>query len=205
MDKSKISFKEFKDDVNARFDEVESVSWLGKEIEIKKHLELHEVLNFVDDVIDNCYQGTDVKVFMPELKDYAINFCLITYYTNIDLIDPISDEDDGFHPDTFITKSDIIELIMDHIDLKQFNDIVIAIGAKIEYINQTYVSGVMSDISKVNNVIEDVMPVLEELAKEESRNKLNELMDSISLFTNEGTIRQLAIQQVKDEQSSQLG
>ncbi len=202
--KATISFLDFKSDVNARCENEEIVNWLGKEIVIKKRLALYEVLNFVDDVIDNCYQGEEVRTFMPELRDYAIKFCMITYYTNIDLTTPTSEDDDeyidsAFHPDDFITKSDIIGVINDHIDTNQLDFIIDAIKSKIEYINQTYVAGVMSDIAKVNDVIGDVMPALEALSKEENQTMFNEFMNAMMLISRDGAVQQLAMQQVKNE------
>lgn len=202
--KATISFLDFKSDVNARYENEEIVNWLGKEIVIKKRLALYEVLNFVDDVIDNCYQGEEVRTFMPELRDYAIKFCMITYYTNIDLTTPTSEDDDeyidsAFHPDDFITKSDIIGVINDHIDTNQLDFIIDAIKSKIEYINQTNVAGVMSDIAKVNDVIGDVMPALEALSKEENQTMFNEFMNAMMLISRDGAIQQLAMQQVKNE------
>ena len=87
-----ISFLDFEEDVNARYENEIIVDWLGREIVIKKNLALYEVLNFVDDVVDNCYQGDEVKTFMPELKDYAIKFCMITFYTNIILMNNLDEE-----------------------------------------------------------------------------------------------------------------
>lgn len=207
--KTTISFLDFEEDINARYENEAVVNWLGRDIKIKKKLALYEVLNFVDDVVDNCYQGDDVKTFMPELKDYAIKFCMITFYTNIILMNnpdgESTDSDNNFTPDIFITRSGIIDVIKQHIDTRQFDEIVLAIESKIEYINQTYVAGVMSDISKVNNIIEEALPVIEAFSTDESRDKLNELMDIISTFNNDNTIQQLAIQQVKNERRSELG
>ena len=204
-----ISFLDFEEDVNARYENEIIVDWLGRDIVIKKNLALYEVLNFVDDVVDNCYQGDEVKTFMPELKDYAIKFCMITFYTNIILMNNLDGEstnsENSFTPDIFITRSGIIDVIKQHIDTRQFDEIVLAIESKIEYINQTYVAGVMSDISKVNNIIEEALPVIEAFSTDESRDKLNELMDIISTFNNDNTIQQLAIQQVKNERRSELG
>lgn len=202
--KTTISFLDFANDVNARYDDEENVKWLGREIVIKKRLALYEVLNFVDDVIDNCYQGDEVRTFMPELRDYAIKFCMITYYTNIDLAAPTTEGDgefveSAFHPDDFITKSDIIEVINDHIDTNQLDFIIGAIKSKIEYINQTNVAGVMSDIAKVNDVIGDVMPALEALSKEENQTMFNEFMNAMMLISRDGAVQQLAMQQVKNE------
>lgn len=202
--KATISFLDFENDVNARYENEEIVNWLGKEIVIKKNLALYEVLNFVDDVIDNCYQGDDVKTFMPELKDYAIKFCMITFYTNINLMvnsDDVSANVNGsFTPDDFIIKSGVTDVIKQYINIRQFDEIILAIESKIEYINQTYVAGVMSDVSKINNIIEDAAPLLESLSTDESKAKFNELMDTIAIFNNDSVVQQLAMQQVKNEQ-----
>ncbi len=204
-----ISFLDFEEDVNARYENEVTVDWLGRDITIKKNLALYEVLNFVDDVIDNCYQGDDVKTFMPELKDYAIKFCMITFYTNISLIVNLDDEstnDNGrLTPDDFIIKSGIIDVIKQYINISHSEEIILAIESKIEYINQTYVAGVMSDVSKINNIIEDAAPILESISTDESRAKFSELMDTIAIFNNDSIVQQLAIQQVKNERTSELG
>ena len=208
-DKTTISFLDFAKDVHARYDNEEVIGWLGQEITIKRRLALYEVINFVADVIDNCYQGEDVLTFMPELMDYAIKFCMISYYTNISLLEEtteadVKDEsvDTSFHPDDFITKSDIIDVIKNHVDMEQFYFINEAIKSKIEYINQTNVAGVMSDISKVNGVIGDVMPALEELSSDENKKKFDELVNILTMMSQDNALQQLAIQQVKNERQS---
>ena len=60
----------------------------------------------------------------------------------------------------------------------------------------------MSDISKVNGVIGDVMPALEELSSDENKKKFDELVNILTMMSQDNALQQLAIQQVKNERQS---
>lgn len=197
--KATISFKDFKDDINAKSNEVVGVHWLGQDIFIKRHLSLPEVLAFVSNVVDVCYQGEgDALVYTPEVQAYAIQHSLVSFYTNIDISEPESGEDDDFGAYDFVTRSDIVDLILKTIDHNQYESIIKAIASKIKYINEQNSAAVMSEMSTLNSTINEILPQISELFNDGNTDKMKSVIDALQVFNEDATIRRLAMEQIKN-------
>ena len=197
--KAKINFKEFEADIKARFYEETDVEWLGRTIVIKKALSFAEMLTFVSSVVDTCYldNGEGVTVFMPEVKDYAIIFNLVEFYTNIELAHEDENEHNGFDDYDFIIQSGIQKIILDNIDTEQFDSMIKAIASKIKYINDTSSATIMSEMDNLNNALTDIIPQITELFQGENKEKLHDAIGALLQMSQDADIRQLAIAQVK--------
>lgn len=200
-----ITYKEFVDDIKAKSNDVETIHWCGHDILVRKYLSMTEMLSFVQNVIEVCYQPSEdngVAIFMPELREYAIDFYTIAFYTNIDLTDGESIEGEANVDDIgtydFIVRSGIINEVVPCIDQTQFDSIMRSIGAKIKYINETSAVSVLSDVGEVNNAINELAPQLQELLDPENSGKLQEALNVITKFAEDKTIQQLAIAQMKN-------
>ena len=194
--KATISYKDFEADIKARDEEVRTVHWIGQDIEIKRRLSLMEVLYFVENVVDVCYQEEDgVFIYKPEVQAYAIKHTLVSLYTNIDL----SEEDDNdFSVYDFITKSDIIDVIMNNIDFEQYNEMIQAIASKIKFINEQNSAAIMSEVSTLNSAINELVPQIREFASPEGLEKLQSAMDALAVFNEDATVKKLAMEMVKN-------
>lgn len=197
--KATVLFVDFKDDINAKNNDVITVHWLGRDITIKRYLSLVEVLSFVSNVIDVCYQGDgDAFVYMPEVQSYAIQHSLVSFYTNIDLSESESSDVDGFEAYDFITKSDIVDVILENIDINQYKAIIKAIASKIKYINKQNSAAIMSEIGTLNSAINNVLPQIQEFLSEENSGNIKSLINTIQAMNEDATIRKLAMEQVKN-------
>lgn len=119
---------------------VEKVMWHDIEISVKYRLGLQEMLSFVDGVVKSCFTKDD-GTYMPEIRRFAIHSNLIESYTNISL--PLNIEKRY----GLICYSDIIDLILQHIDRNQFNDMVQSVNEKIEHLAKANVESINRQVS----------------------------------------------------------
>jgi hypothetical protein len=195
--KTRISYLNFAADLDAKYETEKQVHWLGQDITIKKNLTLPEMLAFVSQVVDVCYQGDgDVLIYTPEVQSYAVQHALVNFYTNIDLDEP--DDDDVMSVYDFITRGDLIDLILQNINIKQYDEIIQAIGSKIKYINETNAVSIMSEMGSLNNAINEIVPQIQEFMSGENQEKLEAAMSALSVLSEDKTLRKLAIAQVKN-------
>lgn len=200
--KMTISYQEFKDDIEAMSTETVTVHWLGQDIVIKKHLTLQEVLMFVSNVIDVCYQGDgEILTYTPEVQAYAVQHTLVSLYTNIDLTDNDEDEsnDNKFRAYDFITKSGIVDIVFKHIDIKQYDAMMQAIASKIKYINASNAMSATNEVISLNSALSELLPQLNNLLNNGGSENLEQLIQTLQIFNQDSTIKQLAMEQAKHE------
>ena len=191
-----ISYLDFAADLAASQENETTIHWLGKDITIKKFLTMPETLSFVSDVVDVCYQGEgEVLTYMPEVQAYAVQYSLVAYYTNIDLQE---NEDSAFDVYDFIVQSGIADVILNHIDLNQYDAMVKAIGSKIRYINETSAVSIMSEMGALNNAINEIVPQIQSFIGSENAEKIEAALAALTSFSEDATLRQLAMAQVKN-------
>jgi len=95
------------------------------EILIKPQLTLENVIGFTNSVVESVFSE---GVYTPEFKDIALKRATLFYYTNLKVDFNINKLCD------LVNKTDIINIILSHIDEKQYNIVVSAINDKIEYL-----------------------------------------------------------------------
>lgn len=124
------------------------VKWHGLEISIKRRLSLSDMMRFVDYVVKSCF--SEDAVYLPEIRDFAIGCSIIEQYTNIDLPESVEDKYEA------INGSDIVNVILEYVDMRQFNKILEAIDDKIDAIVQTNISAVTRQINSLYASIEEL-------------------------------------------------
>lgn len=122
--------------------------WHGLEISIKRRLSLSDMMRFVDYVVKSCFN--DEAVYLPEVKDFAIGCSIIEQYTNIDLPENVEDKYE------VINGSDIISLVLEYVDMRQFNKMIEAIDDRIDVTIQTNVSAITHQINSLYASIEEL-------------------------------------------------
>lgn len=209
-DKNLISFKELMDDVEAGYEPVKTVHLYGRDIEIKRHLNLAETLSFVSDVIDLCYVSTsddsdDVGVaYTPELKEYAIAVMTVAYYTNIDLNVENTKKKKGkkknidadYTPHDFIIHSNIVSAIINEIEIEEYEKILKSIDEKIKYINDSKMVEISKEFKEFNNAMEDFVPAVKALASIDAE-QMNDMMKKLLEAQDNNAIIDLAIKETK--------
>ena len=207
MENNMILFTEFMGDINASYEPFVTLHWLGKDIQVKKHLSLSDILSFVSDVISACYMsfgdddedGSDLDgpVYTPELKQYAIDNMTIAYYTNIDMTSGESAFD-------FIYHSDILDRVKELIDFEQYADIIMSINNKIEYINNSNIFEMTKDIQNVNNAMSDLYPALNAISETFDAEELSGIISTLSKIQENNSLMDLATREMKSESDKMI-
>lgn len=121
---------------------VETVEWNGIEITIKKTLSLREMLAFVDSVTKSCFMS-DTGAYLPEVETFVIKCCVLEMYANFTLPSNVE------HKYDLIYNTDAFDVVIEHINMKQFNEIVDAISAKVENMAQANIETINTQMQEI--------------------------------------------------------
>ncbi len=144
----RVSISAIEKVIKENYTPTETIDWHGVEITIKHSLSLEEMMKFVSLVINSCF--SESGEYIPESKAFVIKNCVIESYTNIALPSNTSSRYD------LIYKSDIVSIILPHIDMEQFNAISEAIDKKIENIARANVGLVNKKAVELFSSIENI-------------------------------------------------
>lgn len=120
-------------------------------LNVRKYLTIGETLLFVDNVVKSCFSSDGE--YMPEIRGFAMDCTTLALYAGIELPADISER-----YDLIARLSDLITLVTDVVDIKQYCDIEDAITKRINAINAANTNQVMA---KLNDVIESFDKVTE--------------------------------------------
>lgn len=150
----KISVNAFEKAVDSIYEPTTNVEWNGLTLVIKRHLNLAEVVKFVDVCVKACFNPDDTS-YAPEAKDLAIRGCIVAFYTNVTLPDNIVKQYE------LIYHSRILDVVMPNIDQIQLDAIIKAIDDKVEHLAS-------ANIEFVDKQINDLLGALDGVQKQMS-------------------------------------
>lgn len=146
----KISVNALEKAIKANYIPTTTIEWNGLEITVKKKLTLAEMYIFIESVVSTCFSKSD-GAFTPENKIFAIRSVAITLYSNIRLP---SKEEKIYD---IIYGNGLWEIIANNIDKDQYEDVIKAIEAKIEYLS-------LSNAEAMNQQVRELYSTVEEIA-----------------------------------------
>lgn len=152
-------------------DNIENVEWNGIKIYIKKTLSLKEQLQFVSFVTEASFDENGE--YRPEMRSFAMFTQVIDQYTNI----PIGDDVENLY--RFIYETDIIDIIYDHINISQYEDIRLAILDKINNISSANVEAVNFQVKAALQSLSEELEHLPTLFENISKEDLEKLFGAI--------------------------
>ena len=126
-----------------------STEWNGLEIIINHTLSFKHMLEFVDSVTKTCFMPK-TETYMPEAKDFAIKSNILEKYSNISLPNNLE------HRYEFIYCTDIIDVILKHINTRQFEEIIKAIDTKIENLANANIESINKQMSELYAAFENL-------------------------------------------------
>lgn len=115
------------DEIMKRYQETETVQWNGLDVIIKKNLSMDDMLNFVDSVVNSCFDAQTGE-YRPEAKDFAMRVNVLTRYANFSL-----PERNVEHQYQIAVLSGAVDMILNYVNAAQFYEMGRAIDAKIEH------------------------------------------------------------------------
>lgn len=161
----KISINAFEKAVKENFQNTVTEEWRGLQVTISRTISLKEMMSLVSEVVDNCFLSDGQ--FVPEIMQALLECGVVEHYTNITLPSNLEARYE------LVTRSDIMDFIMPRINSNQYNDIVVAIRDKIDYMCD-------SNTAEFNRAVEQAI---------ESVNEATDSARSLFAGINEDSIR----------------
>ena len=140
-----------------------SFEWNGMEVVVNRVLPMNVMLEFVDYVVKTCF--SEEGEYMPEVKDFAIKSCLLEMYANFDLPKDISERYAAIY------NSDIVDAVLNHIEGRQFGEIINAIESKISN---------MAQMNRLNQEFENLTSSMENMFSGVSTDDVAKLINAVS-------------------------
>lgn len=167
------------------------------EFVIKPRLTLKESMEFVQNTVSSCLADEDSE-YLPEIKEFAIRNNAFMFYTNLTLPSDVNKKYE------FVYGSDIFDIILENIDIKQFNDMLRAIEGKIHYLVSMRVSDVHRQVNEMYALIENLQSKFEEVFSEVDADKLSGFVNAFSEMniTEEGIVKAVHKQYVEESEAS---
>lgn len=156
----RVTITEFENVMKQNFTNIVSVDWHGVEVHIKKTISLMDMMGFVNEVVESCFD--DEGEFMPEIMDFAIKSNVLTRYANFTMPKDLEARY------AMIYISDAIHLVYSVIDADQINEIMAAIDRKLNHL----CSG---DIASARNKLRDIIVKFDEM-----QDQFGEIFDGLS-------------------------
>lgn len=135
---------------------VKNVEWNGIEITIRRTLSLKDMLTFVDSVTKSCFLDEN-NSYMPELKVFAIKCCVLELYANFAL--PANVE----RRYNLIYNTDAFDVVLQHINIKQLNEIIDAISDKTDNMAHENVEAMRKQIYDMYSSLNDLQKQLSDV------------------------------------------
>lgn len=154
----RISVTKLTDAVKGHLNEVNTLSWNGLDITVRRYLELPEMLQFVDSVIKGCF-NEDFTEYHPESRDFAKRLAVILFYTNLTMP---SDYSKAY---SILYMTDLMQCVTELIDKRQF----------------AIIDGIIDE--KISIAI-DVDATLARQRVEEMGNAFNNLQNTLQTYTD---------------------
>jgi len=140
----RISVNAFERIAKDHFNDITTADWYGVEITIKRSLPLAEMFQFSKEITDLCF--LESGSFIPEVMDFAIKSGILTHYANFTL--PQSPEKQY----QLIYGTDAVNVVLQHINEEQLQEISQAANRKIRYMCDTDIVAVRSKLNELADV-----------------------------------------------------
>lgn len=113
------------DEIVSRYEATETVNWHGIDVVITKTLSLEDMLAFADGVVKSCFDQ-NTGAYLPEVKDFAIRINVMERYANFTMPSNAEKQYD------VVMRSGAYEMILEHINMAQYSELIRAIDAKLQ-------------------------------------------------------------------------
>lgn len=172
-----ISISALENAVKGSDPNVIDVEWKGLTVTITKVISLEEMMKFADNVHKSCF-NVDTGAYMPEVKDFAIRANLMQRYANFTL--PSNMENQYM----LVMTSGAVEMIMEHIDAAQFNELVDAINKKLENTANANIHHLTTKLGAIADAFEKIQTTMTGMFSGIETDDLSKMVDFVSNGAN---------------------
>nr|DAI72210.1 MAG TPA: hypothetical protein [Bacteriophage sp.] len=180
----RVSISALDEVIKQEYQPLKVVEWNGIEVTIKTTLSLQEMLRFADSVSKSCFDIA-TGAYLPEVKAFAIRCNIMDTYANFSL--PENNE----HKYILAMCSGAVEMVMEHINMAQFNELMDAIDEKVDHLASAKVEMMTMKFDEVVSAFEDLQNRMGSLFENVSADDIKKLTETMANynFTDEGLVK----------------
>lgn len=167
----KISISAVDNIIGERFLNVVTEQWYDVEVKMRRSLPFTEVLAFVDDVVQSCFQRNGA--YVPEVLDFAIKSNIISKYTNVSMPDNLE------HRYAILYNSDLVDFVCQHINMQQLQEMVNSINRKLAYMCDTNTVSVQNRLNDLISAFEAMQEKTEAMFGDVTPDDMTRLVGAI--------------------------
>lgn len=172
---------------------VSTEEWMGLQVEIKHTISLQEMMSLVAEVVDNCF--LENGAYIPEVMQPLLDCGVVERYTNISLPSNLSNRYE------LVMRSGIMDFIMPRINSNQYNDIVVAIRDKIDYMCDTNITEFRNNL---NDMVESMSALQEDTKALFGKISPEAIHELLGAFSSEKAIEEKVVDAYIDKQKAEL-
>lgn len=167
----KVSISAVDNIIGERFLNVVTEQWYDVEVKMRRSLPFTEVLAFVDDVVQSCFQRNGA--YVPEVLDFAIKSNIISKYTNVSMPDNLE------HRYAILYNSDLVDFVCQHINMQQLQEMVNSINRKLTYMCDTNTVSVQNRLNDLISAFETMQEKTEAMFGDVTPDDMTRLVGAI--------------------------
>lgn len=167
----KVSINAVDNIISERFANITSEQWYDVEVKIKRSLSFTEMLAFVNDAVQSCFQKNGA--YVPEVLDFAVKSNLISKYTNISMPDNLE------HRYAILYNTDLADFVCKHINMQQFHEIVGSINRKLSYMCNTNTVAVQNRLNDLISAFETMQEKTEAMFSDVTPDDITRLVGAV--------------------------
>lgn len=167
----KVSISAVDNIISERFLNVVTEQWYDVEVKMRRSLPFTEVLAFVDDVVQSCFQRNGA--YVPEVLDFAIKSNIISKYTNVSMPDNLE------HRYAILYNSDLVDFVCQHINMQQLQEMVNSINRKLAYMCDTNTVSVQNRLNDLISAFETMQEKTEAMFGDVTPDDMTRLVGAI--------------------------
>lgn len=180
----RVSISALDEVIKQEYQPLKVVEWNGIEVTIKTTLSLQEMLRFADSVSKSCFDIA-TGAYLPEVKAFAIRCNIMDTYANFSL--PENNE----HKYILAMCSGAVEMVMEHINMAQFNELMDAIDEKVDHLASAKVEMMTMKFDEVVSAFEYLQNRMGSLFENVSADDIKKLTETMANYnlTDEGLVK----------------
>nr|WP_290461579.1 hypothetical protein [Acutalibacter muris] len=167
----KVSISAVDNIIGERFLNIVTEQWYDIEVKMRRSLPFTEVLAFVDDVVQSCFQRNGA--YVPEVLDFAIKSNIISKYTNVSMPDNLE------HRYAILYNSDLVDFVCQHINMQQLQEMVNSINRKLAYMCDTNTVSVQNRLNDLISAFETMQEKTEAMFGDVTPDDMTRLVGAI--------------------------
>lgn len=162
----RIAVNEIEKIVKAQED-VKEVEWNGLKLKIKKYLPFEDMRVYVNGVVSACFNQDGS--YQPEVKDFVRRALTVSLYTNISLPKNLNAQYD------VVYGTDIVDIIYNHIDWQQHDEMSWAIDDRIGQLLKADVAALNKQKAELEETATKIQEMFEGIDPQDIENMVSAL------------------------------